>query len=230
MRPVSQSWCTTPLKRSCPLGAPTAIRGPPTSVGHIASAIGIPSSAIGPFPKICVADSAVAVKDCPVFRSKFSANDTLGSLPSKPRTCSAASLLFTSTQCCHAGKPHLHRHCSIVPAVNQVEVHPLLVQKELREYCKARGIVIQAYASLGNGSRVLINHELVCAKGMRLPLTPPLKLGKSGFQLREGGGGCSIQPPKTRGEGGFGKRDRLTGPLIRYFEIWRRGADIFFER
>jgi diketogulonate reductase-like aldo/keto reductase len=35
------------------------------------------------------------------------------------------------------------------PAVNQVEVHPLYPQTELLEYCKAEGIVVQAYASLG---------------------------------------------------------------------------------
>jgi diketogulonate reductase-like aldo/keto reductase len=35
------------------------------------------------------------------------------------------------------------------PAVNQVEMHPLYPQTELLEYCKAEGIVVQAYASLG---------------------------------------------------------------------------------
>eukprot|EP00967_Tisochrysis_lutea_P145258 scaffold272587_cov30-Tisochrysis_lutea.AAC.3 len=35
------------------------------------------------------------------------------------------------------------------PAVNQVELHPLYPQHELRAYCAKEGILLQAYASLG---------------------------------------------------------------------------------
>ena len=35
------------------------------------------------------------------------------------------------------------------PAVNQIEYHPLYQQKELVEYCRQEGTVVQAYASLG---------------------------------------------------------------------------------
>ena len=35
------------------------------------------------------------------------------------------------------------------PALNQVEMHPLYPQEELRAYCAAEGIVVQAYAALG---------------------------------------------------------------------------------
>lgn len=34
----------------------------------------------------------------------------------------------------------------VVPAVNQIECHPLCYPKELIEYCQSRGIQIQAYA------------------------------------------------------------------------------------
>ena len=40
----------------------------------------------------------------------------------------------------------------IVPAVNQVEFHPLFNQKELLAYCKQEGIALQAYAPLARGA------------------------------------------------------------------------------
>jgi len=44
-------------------------------------------------------------------------------------------------------------HCRIKPEVNQVELHPLLQQKELVAYCTAQGIHVTAYAPLGSGDR-----------------------------------------------------------------------------
>lgn len=37
-----------------------------------------------------------------------------------------------------------------MPVVNQVEAHPYLQQRELFDFCKENGILIEAYSPLGN--------------------------------------------------------------------------------
>jgi len=53
--------------------------------------------------------------------------------------------------------PHLEEllaSSSTVPAVNQVEFHPFLYQKELLRFCQRHGIQLEAYAPLTKGERL----------------------------------------------------------------------------
>jgi diketogulonate reductase-like aldo/keto reductase len=40
-------------------------------------------------------------------------------------------------------------HCTVVPAVNQIEVHPYLAQRGVQEFAAAHGIITQAWSPLG---------------------------------------------------------------------------------
>lgn len=74
---------------------------------------------------------------------------------------------------------------SVVPAANQVEAHPYLQQLELLEFCRSRGILLEAYSPLGNNQtgepRTVddpIVHEVAKAVGM----DPGVLLGSWGVQ------------------------------------------------
>jgi len=48
----------------------------------------------------------------------------------------------------------IHSDFELLPAVNQVEFHPFLYQRELFEYCRRRKIQLEAYAPLVHGQRL----------------------------------------------------------------------------
>ncbi|MCJ1304830.1 hypothetical protein MMC08_007643 [Hypocenomyce scalaris] len=51
---------------------------------------------------------------------------------------------------------HLEKTWTVVPAVNQVELHPYCPQQKLKKWCKDRGILLEAYCPLGSTSSPLL--------------------------------------------------------------------------
>ncbi|WP_037569135.1 aldo/keto reductase [Sphingomonas sp. S17] len=49
----------------------------------------------------------------------------------------------------------------VVPAVNQIELHPRFQQREARAYHEAKGIVTQSWSALGQGGELLTTPEIV---------------------------------------------------------------------
>ncbi|XP_069683623.1 glyoxal reductase-like isoform X2 [Periplaneta americana] len=63
--------------------------------------------------------------------------------------------------------------CGVIPAVNQVEYHPHYKQPELLKLCQDRGILLQAYCSLGGSSdRHLLEDSTVGSVAKKLDRTP----------------------------------------------------------
>jgi len=81
----------------------------------------------------------------------------------------------------------LKKTAEIMPMVNQVEMHPYYNQKELREYCAAEGIVVQAYASLGGQD---------AGKKVLEPLGGPLMENITVITIAEGHGVSTAQAHK----------------------------------
>jgi 2,5-diketo-D-gluconate reductase A len=65
---------------------------------------------------------------------------------------------------CNFNQDHLEKlldSANIVPAVNQIELHPRLQQRELREFCQSKGIKVESWSPIGGtGGDLLENPTL----------------------------------------------------------------------
>lgn len=59
---------------------------------------------------------------------------------------------------------------TVVPVINQIEFHPHLTQEEVRAYCKDKGIQVEAWSPLMNGS--LLEETLIQELAAKYGKTP----------------------------------------------------------
>ncbi len=93
--------------------------------------------------------------------------------------------------------PHLHRiidETGVVPVLNQIELHPRLVQAELRALHARLGIVTQSWTPLGQGRS--FDAPAVQAAARRSGKSPAQVILRWHLQL-----GCSVIPRSTRAQG-----------------------------
>lgn len=64
----------------------------------------------------------------------------------------------------------LRKSSGIIPAVNQIECHPLNYNKDLIEYCQAQGIHVQACAPLAGGA--CLDEDIICVIATKYGRTP----------------------------------------------------------
>lgn len=84
-------------------------------------------------------------------------------------TWKALEKLYTEGKVKAIGVSNFHVHhlenlianSEVKPVVNQIELHPLLIQTEIRDYCKKHDIKVEAWGPLGQGNLInepTINH------------------------------------------------------------------------
>ena len=54
---------------------------------------------------------------------------------------------------------HLAENNKTVPAINQFEIHPFCVDQSTVEYCREKGIVVEAYSSLARNEDILMKNS-----------------------------------------------------------------------
>ncbi|WP_312126445.1 aldo/keto reductase [Lysinibacillus boronitolerans] len=64
----------------------------------------------------------------------------------------------------------LLKETTVVPVINQIEFHPHLTQEEVRAYCKDKGIQVEAWSPLMNGS--LLEETLIQELAAKYGKTP----------------------------------------------------------
>ncbi|KAL1962695.1 hypothetical protein VTN77DRAFT_9239 [Rasamsonia byssochlamydoides] len=84
---------------------------------------------------------------------------------------------------------HLEKTWTVVPAVNQVELHPYCPQHKLKKWCEDKGIVLEAYCPLGSTNSPLLKDPEIGAIAEKYKVSPATIL--ISYQVNRG---CIVLP------------------------------------
>ncbi|MDD4083418.1 MAG: aldo/keto reductase [Sphaerochaetaceae bacterium] len=76
----------------------------------------------------------------------------------------------------------LKEKTSIFPAVNQIEVHPYLVNQDVVSFCQDNGIVVTAYKPIGGGDGDLLQNDILIEIGKTHKKSPAQIVLRWGIQ------------------------------------------------
>lgn len=61
---------------------------------------------------------------------------------------------------------------TVIPACNQVEIHPFLPQQDLIDYCKSKEILVECYSPLGSTGAPLLKNEVIIQLSEKYSVSP----------------------------------------------------------
>jgi len=67
---------------------------------------------------------------------------------------------------------HLLQNCKEKPVLDQFEIHPLLFEKDLVDFCKKNQIIVEAYSSLARWDPLLMNNQTLLKVASSCKKTP----------------------------------------------------------
>ena len=86
---------------------------------------------------------------------------------------------------CNFHKHHMEnllKYAEVIPAINQIELHPLLSQLPLRQYCEEKGIRVEGYAPVARMHEKLISNETLTTIADRHRKTVPQVILRWNYQ------------------------------------------------
>ncbi|KAJ7125044.1 Aldo/keto reductase [Mycena epipterygia] len=119
------------------------------------------------FSQINAPNMALAPDEHPTFVETWTEIEKLVlEMPGKVKSIGVSNFSIKTLE-------ELLAQCSVVPATNQVELHPCLPQDDLKAYCEAKGILLTAYSPLGRSKTFFAEQPVISGLAEKYKTTAP---------------------------------------------------------